>query len=145
MKITPILIGILLFSGLMCAFGWFYLDSYSRYYGSSSNNTTSYESFESFNSSFNSMNESMSNIYSKVTTTNKGLYNPLGIVVDSLLMFVDALGLIAQAPNILLTFLTQITTLVPSLPPWLLPMIGAIVTVVVVMRIAALVLKTDEE
>jgi len=142
MKITPILIAILVFSGVMYALGGFYKEGITNYYNVT--NTTSYESFESFNSSFNSMNESMSNIYSKVTTTNKGLYNPLGIVVDSLLMFVDALGLIAQAPNILLTFLTQITTLVPSLPPWLLPMIGAIVTVVVVMRIAALVLKTDE-
>ena len=142
MKITPILIAILVFSGVMYALGGFYKEGFTNYYNVT--NTTSYESFESFNSSFNSMNESMSNIYSKVTTANKGLYNPLGIVVDSLLMFVDALGLIAQAPNILFSFISQIYTLVPALPNWFYLMIFGILTVVIVMRIAALVLKTDE-
>lgn len=140
-KLTPVIISMMMFAGVILGLATFYNDINTQY---TITNSTAEESFTVFNDSFETMNDHMYSLQNKTSGFyTKGITDPTRYT-DALMAFVDIGNIIFQIPNILITFTQNSFTFLPYVPDWFKTMIGSIIVIYFTMKIAAIFVKMDD-
>lgn len=141
MRITPLIISIIVFSGVMLGIS-VYLGGVQLAYnpGGTANSTT----FEAFNQSFAKINQTMSSFEDKITglAESKG---PLDAFMDIGLATIDVLGIMTQLPNLVIVYISQILGFMPGIvPSWFVVMVTVTIVTIFVLKLVSVVSKTEE-
>ncbi len=140
-KVGPILISIILFSGAMLGMASFYQDISTAY---AVENSTAAETLQPFNETMNRLNVTMSRMEERVTRFDESS-DQQSDWFDSVLLFIDALIVMGQMPDIVMGTITHAFRVVPiALPPFIPLIIFTIVIVIFVLRMVSIATKTDE-
>jgi hypothetical protein len=141
MNLAPILISLILATGVIMGMYSFYNDISIGYHPGDS---TEKGNFTQFNVTSNSVNSLMASMQNKTTDlTSKGILSLSG-VYDASIIFIDAIGLIFQTPAILLGFIGGLVSNIPWLGGqnmWFITSIETIITIVIVMLVVAIIMK----
>lgn len=144
MKITALIIGTLMFGGVMLGVAQLYGGVQLSYApGGTANSTV----FSEYNETAMRMNATISKIEGSMTRIGeKGFGDIIGTVVESSVLFLDMAGLFMEIPNIVITFINQSFGFLDILGDvkWFIIIATSSVVVVVVMRVVAMVMKSEE-
>jgi len=141
MRVTPLIISILVFSGVMLGIS-LYLGGIQSVYmpGGTANSTT----FGAFNESFIKINSTMSSLHEKTA----GIASDKPALLqyyDILLATVDVFGLMFQMPGIIISYVSlSLQFMVGSTPSWFLVMIPIVIITIFALKIVSVVTKTEE-
>jgi len=146
MKVSTVIIGMIIFSGLTIGLTSIYTGMVEKY---DIRNTTSSAGIVGTNAT-NQLQTTLSDIENKTVGIAEKMTNPLNIpsaVLDaSTLVILDIPRLILEVPNILNAMIMSLSGAdigKVGVPPWFITMIIAIVTVSFIFAILSLYLKRD--
>lgn len=143
MKLSPLIISMLMFGGVMLGIGSYYAGIQSAYSpGGDMLNTSVFEEYEGI---MNRTNQTMG----RVAEHTAGFVNKDKTdwtkYYDATLIFLSVLGVIAEFPGMAVSFVNLTIGLFPfALPAWFKLMIGTAIVAVFIMIIAAVATKRDE-
>lgn len=142
MKITPMMLGILFGTSVLLGMASFYGDVQDSY---SLTNSTPESSFFTFNETVGKLNTTASDLEQKaVGMYRKGILDRTKYT-DAIMAFVDVGIIILQMPGILTTNVDKINTMLPGfVPAFFTFMIMTAIVLIIVLRVVALVTKSDE-
>jgi hypothetical protein len=145
MRITPLIIAVLVMSGIMMGIsGFFY--GVQRVYnpGGSANSST----YVAWNDTSNKLNKTMANFEEKTAGLQSGK-GTLSAYYDILLAVVDVFGVMFTIPNILISLVSSSLGFMPGYvtgegTSWFLPMIATVIISIVALKVVAIATKTEE-
>ncbi len=143
MNLTPLVIAMVLGSGVIIGMWNFYNDINTVYQPGNTISAQAEGNFTMLSQTFDKVNVLMGNIQNQTSSMVSAGFSPAGIL-DSVLVFFSVTKFILQAPGIMIGFLTAGLSQIMGVGggnTWFIPMITTIVTVVFVSLVAAIVLK----
>ena len=141
MKLTPLMISMLLFSGLALGVISFYgnvVDTYNP------PNSTTTEEFGEFNDTFTEYEDKMSQLEEKTVGAATKQWTDWTKYQDAVMAFIGVGGVLFDVPNLMIRFVGTTGKFLPDVPTWFTTMLIVIIIVIFAMRISAIYSKTDE-
>lgn len=141
MKITPLIIALVVFGGTMLAVSMLYGAVQVSYApGGTANSST----FEAFNQTMTDINVTMSDIEAQTTGALNKPWSDWTKYADMAFAFVGAGGVLMKVPGLFITFMSRSFSFLDVIPMWFRIVLGMIIVIIVVMRVVAIFLKSDD-
>ena len=138
MKITTMMIGFVLMSLVMISMSLYYADIQDMY---APENSTELTKFTVFNYTFGNFSYIMGRAENQTIGTNK---NVITQFADSVLYMFTVAGTILSIPNIMVVTIGNAFGMTLYIPRWIQNAIFLIITIIFVMRIVSIFMKTEE-
>lgn len=140
-KLSPLIISMLLFGGVMLGIQSYYAGVQSVYSPGGELNSTIFKDYESI---MNRTNQTLSQMEEHTAGFTNKKVTDLTKYYDATLIFLDVLAVIGEFPGMAISFANLSISYLPMTPAWFKLMLGSIIVAVFVMIIAAIATKRDE-
>jgi len=148
-SLSSIIIGVMVFSGIMIAMGTFYGDVVTNYhsYNSTEFNSSLIGNFTQFNESYAYIQSKMEQIESKLAPASEKAWYDLTKYSDAIMAFVPVGSIILAIPSLITNFINVGFGMwgIPGvIPTWFKSLLLLIPIVIIVLKVAAYFLKREE-
>ena len=145
MRITPILLAMLMMGGTLLGISSLY-GGVQLAYAPTGSNTANSTTFVKYNQTMSDISSTMSDIENHtISITNQG-WNLPGIIVDTSLLFLSVGKVLVQIPNMAVSYISYSFGFLDFMggAGWFITVITLAVIVIIIMRIVAMFLRSDE-